>query len=341
MSTMYVLRLFDEADLIQPLDARLLREGTLDIGRDPSADWPLPDPDRKISRSHCVLEAGAEGLKLRCIGANGVFDGESGMRFPDDEAVRIDIPRTLRIGRYRLLVAVAPYEMIDSDGENRTMVMTPPLGPSMVVPSDWSDAPSAASGFGQGSLLEAFCEGAGLDASLLSSEEPQEIMRRVGAVYRQMVLGIGDLMSERDRARAQFHLTRTTISGGGNNPFKWAPTQRLAIDLLLAGSNGFLSGPAALRASFQDIKRHLVATFAGLHASLRAAVDMFDPARIDDAVADRASLFHRRTALQWQEVEARYQELHRELDEGISGSLDRAFVGGYEMTERRTGEASA
>src|SRR5207237_10407168 len=141
-----------------------------------------------------------------------------------------------------------------------------------------------------GSLLEAFCEGAGLDASLLSSEDPTEIMRRAGAVYRQMVLGIGDLMAERDRARGQYKLSRTTIGGANNNPFKWAPTQRLAIDLLLAGESSFLSGPAALKASFRDVKKHLVATFAGLRASLRAAVDSFAPAAVEPAAAGRAGI---------------------------------------------------
>ena len=170
----------------------------------------------------------------------------------------------------------------------RTMVLTPPLGTSTAVPDDWSDASARRCPTANGSLLEAFCEGAGLDASLLSSEEPAEIMRRAGAVYRQMVLGIGDLMAERDRARGQYKLSRTTIGGANNNPFKWAPTQRLAIDLLLAGSGSFLSGPAALQASFRDIKRHLIATFAGLHGSLRAAIDSVRSARRSTPRSNRA-----------------------------------------------------
>jgi type VI secretion system FHA domain protein len=214
----------------------------------------------------------------------------------------------------------------------RTMVLTPPLGTSTVVPDDWSDAgivlPAA-----NGSLLEAFCEGAGLDASLLSSEEPTEIMRRAGAVYRQMVLGIGDLMAERDRARGQYKLSRTTIGGANNNPFKWAPTQRLAIDLLLAGSGSFLSGPAALQASFRDIKRHLIATFAGLHGSLRAAIGSFDPLALDAAVEPRASLLKSRAALQADEVASRHADLARQLGEGEGGSLEAAFVAAYDAAE--------
>lgn len=337
---MYMLQLFDEADPLHPIDARLLRDGVLQIGRDPAADWTIPDPDREISRAHCALAADPSGLTLRCTGTNGVFDDASGERLPDEVEVAIALPSTLRIGRFRLIAGLAPHHGASPGGENRTMLMTPPLGTSTIVPIDWDDARSRTGAdapvFHEGSLLEAFCDGAGLDASLLSSEDPAEIMRRAGAVYRQLVLGIGDLMNERDRARAQYQLAKTTISGSGNNPFKWAPTQRLAIDLLLAGSNGFLSGPAALRASFQDIKRHAVATFAGFQASLRAAVKTFEPASVDAAIASRASLLKSRAALQWQEVGERHADLTQQLSEGAGGSLDRAFVAGYDEVERRT-----
>src|SRR3569623_2447541 len=158
-------------------------------------------------------------------------------------------------------------------------------------------------------------------------------MRRAGAVYRQMVLGIGDLMTERDRARGQYKLSRTTIGGTNNIPFKCAPTQRLAIDLLLAGSGNFQSGPAALKASVRDIKRHLIATFAGLHGSLHAAIDSFDPAALDAAVGDRAGLLKSRAACQAEEVAQRRGDLSRQLAEGDGGSLERAFVAAYAAAE--------
>ncbi|MDQ2878726.1 MAG: FHA domain-containing protein [Pseudomonadota bacterium] len=326
-----MLQLFDAGDEVQPIDARLMRDGVMRIGRDSSADWPIADPDCELSRAHCELEMAADGLVVRVLGANGMFDDRSGDRLPDQVDVAVAVPVTLRLGRFRLKASLAPAaeHAVDVAG---TLVLTPPLGSSIAVPDDWSDGASAPSS-GQGSLLEAFCDGAGLDASLLSSEEPAEIMRRLGAVYRQMVLGVGDLMSERDRARAHYKLSRTTIGGANNNPFKWAPTQRLAIDLLLAGRGNFLSGPAALQASFRDIKRHLIATFAGLHGSLRAAIDTFDPTALDAAVAERASLLKSRATLQVDEVATRHADLARQLDLGENGSLERAFVAAYDRVE--------
>lgn len=324
---MYMLQLFDADNMITPLDARLIRDGILRIGRDADADWAIADPDCALSRAHCELMVGGNGLTLRALGANGVFDDDTGERYPDATEVLLPVPSALRLGRFRMVATQAPHDDTAIDS-GRTMVLTPPLGSSTEVPSEWIDAQPAPARSG-GSLLEAFCQGAGLDCSMLSEEDPEEIMRRAGGVYRQMVLGIGDLMAEREIARARYKLTRTTISGSNNNPFKWAPTQRLAIDLLLAGSTGFLSGPAALQASFRDVKRHLVATFAGLQGSLRAAIGSFDPAALDAATADRASLLKSRAALQIGEVGDRHADLVRQLDEALPGSLDNAFVAAY------------
>ncbi len=332
---MYMLQLFDVDDDALPIDARLLRDGTIRIGRDPNADWSIADPECALSRAHCEIEATDGELRLRATGANGVYDWVSGARYPDNQSVPLDLPGAIRLGRFRINAMPAPHGG-DNDGDaGRTLVLTPPLGHSASVPSDWADATPMLAIRTEGSLLEAFCEGAGLDASVFSVEEPTEVMRRAGAVYRQMVLGVGDLMAERDRARARYQLTRTTIGGTGNNPFKWAPTQRLAIDLLLARSDSFLSGPAAIRASFQDVKRHLVATFAGLHGSLRAAVDSFAPDALDAAAQRRSSFLKGRAAAQVEEVAARHADLDRQLVDGAEGSLDRAFVAAYDAADAR------
>lgn len=325
---MYMLQLFDSSDAIHPIDARLLRDGILRVGRDNGADWSIVDPHRALSRTHCEFAVAGDGLTLRSLGANGMFDATTGERLPQDMAIPVALPFAARLGEFRIVASEAPHADI-AGYETRTMVLTPPLGDSLDVPSDWSDKSETASRAApttSGSLLEAFCAGAGLDASLLSKEDPVEIMRRIGGVYRQMVLGVGDLMSERDQARAHYQITRTTIGSTDNNPFKWAPTQRLAIDLILGSSHGFLSGPAALQSSFRDIKRHLVATFAGLRGSLRAAIDHCDPAQLTDV---QKGMFQNKATAQIKELERRHADLLEEIEGNKSGGLDHAFVQAY------------
>lgn len=328
---MYLLQLFDIDNAVKPIDARLLRDGTISLGRDSKCDWSIADPDNALSREHCELAATLDGLILRAIGTNGVFDDQTGDRLPDLIDTPVAVPFTVRMGRFRLKASQAALTDEDRD-TGRTMILTPPLGASSTVPTDWSDAQPIAMSSGE-SLIEAFCRGAGLDASLLSGEDPAEVMERAGGVYRQMVLGIADLMVERDRARGRYNLARTTIGGAGNNPFKWAPTQRLAIDLLLSGAGGFLSGPAAITSSLHDIKRHLMASFAGFQASLRVAVGTFSPDALDTATQGQGSLLKSRHQLRAQEVDARHAELVGQLN-GAEGSLDRAFVQAYAASEQ-------
>lgn len=325
---MYMLQLFDSRDELHPVDARLLRHGVLRVGRDPGADWSIVDPHCALSRTHCEFAVAGEGLTLRSLGANGMFDAATGERLPQDRTIAIALPFAARLGDFRIVANEAPHDDI-AGNETRTMVLSPPLGDSLDVPSDWTDKGYTAARVTpntNGSLLEAFCDGAGLDASLLAKEDPVEIMRRIGGVYRQMVLGVGDLMSERDQARARYQMTRTTIGSADNNPFKWAPTQRLAIDLILGSSHGFLSGPAALQSSFRDIKRHLVATFAGLRGSLRAAIDHCNPAQLANV---KSGIFQNKAAARIEELERRHADLLEEIEGNTSGALDQAFVQAY------------
>ncbi len=52
---MYLLKLFHQSDPIQPVAAHLAATGTIRIGRDPEADWVIPDPDFEVSRTHVEL----------------------------------------------------------------------------------------------------------------------------------------------------------------------------------------------------------------------------------------------------------------------------------------------
>lgn len=325
---MYIFRLFTQDDAVTPVDARLLADGTLKIGRDPAADWVMVDPDREISRTHLTLRAENGALFLNCSGTNGVFDAVTEERLPDNKDILLAPPASILVGRYRIVAEHAPQAVSDAVGmENGTLLMTAPIGTSIQVPTDWTDAP-ALPPMTAGSMFDAFCEGAGIETSAFSAEDPAEILRRAGAVYRQMVLGVGDLMAERDRVRGHYRLAHTTIGGEGNNPFKWAPTQRLAIDLLLASEKSFLSGPDALNASFRDIKKHLVATFLGFQHSLKVAIASFDPQDIAAATEGQASLLKGKVAVQWDETCRRHQALAAEL-EGQPGALDQAFVKAY------------
>jgi predicted component of type VI protein secretion system len=156
-----------------------------------------------------------------------------------------------------------------------------------------------------------------------------------------MVLGLAALMSERSTVRSQYKFDRTTIGAQDNNPFKWAPTQRLGIDLLVNRDCGFLSGEAAIRNSFADLKKHVISTVAGFQASLRALLGSTDPDRIQRD-AQRDGFLQSRDAARWNAFRQAHGAAQRQLLEDEDGPLNEAFIQAYEdrMRELDRGDLS-
>ncbi len=98
----------------------------------------------------------------------------------------------------------------------------------------------------------------------------------------------------------------------------------------MINDRGFLDGPAALAASFRDIKKHLIATFTGLQASLKAAIGRFEPAGIEAAMPVKGTFLKSRAAACWEEVQNRHADLSRQIDQGEDGLLAQAFITAYD-----------
>lgn len=233
-------------------------------------------------------------------------------------------------------IAVVDEPPSGFDGPFSRPMLAPDPDGTVAVPSDWlaggppPEARASSPGLSDASLLEAFCAGAKLDLSALSGEEARETMHELGAVYRQMVLGLSDLMNERITAKAEFRMSRTTVRAEGNNPFKWAPAQRVAVDLLLTAKDGFLPGPAAVNECFRDLKKHVLCLLAGGRASLAATLDALHPDRAEAAVEGRAFLMRTRAAA----VCEAYRRLHGDYAAEAGGNPDsranQAFRQAYE-----------
>jgi predicted component of type VI protein secretion system len=327
---MYLLRLFHRTDPAQPIAAHMLSDGITRVGRDPSADWTIPDPECTISRHHLEIDCEDGALRLRPLGANGVFRSGDGERLQDGGQISLTLGDAVDFGPYRMMVDSVPFATQSGASFDRTVVFAAPFGEQRAMPQDWADASELPTLQDEGSLLEAFCEGAKLDVSALSGEEPAEIMRRAGAIYRQTVLGLGDLINERSTAKANLSLDRTTIGAVDNNPLKWAPTQRLAIDLLAGGETGFLQGPDAIRASFQDVRQHMLGTLAGFDAALRAALELISPDTVASRVEGKRTLLKGHPALCWEEYERVHGEVQAQVLTHRDGPVNNAFLAAYD-----------
>ena len=180
-----------------------------------------------------------------------------------------------------------------------------------------------------GAAFEAFCRGAKLDPGAFAGRSHEESMDRLGAVYRSMVLGLSDLMNERTTLKNEYRMVRTTVRQADNNPFKWSPPQRVAVDLLRAADDGFLPGPEAVSSSFMDLKKHLVCMLAGLRAALGSTLDALSPEQVAAGAKD-GSFLKNKGAAAWAEYERLHAEFRKQADDNADSPLNRAFRAAYE-----------
>ena len=322
--TLFLCRLFHRDRPFEEIDARLVGEGEITVGRDPSADWRLNDPDGTLSRIHCTLAVEGGRLLLRDRSTNGAFL-DSGERAPEGQAVELRVRDSIRLGALTILISEPPEPLTPVV---ETTIHPTPATVAIAPAADWVDGPAARPAHRDTSLIEAFCDGARLDASSFSSEDPAELMRRIGAIYQQTVLGLSALMADRARSKAEYELERTTINAADNNPFKWAPTRKLAQDLLRKSDNGFLTDAAAVRASFEDLGEHLGALADGASAAVAATANALNPGAIEAEAKAQTSMLRNKTTVCWEIHVRRHADLTA-ADGGLPPLAKRAFGDAY------------
>ncbi len=84
--------------------ARSLQRGTLSIGRSGGNDWVLPDPERLLSKTHCMITAADGRYLLTDLSTNGVYMNGSPNRVPRNGQVELTDGDEIRIGDYVLMV---------------------------------------------------------------------------------------------------------------------------------------------------------------------------------------------------------------------------------------------
>jgi predicted component of type VI protein secretion system len=360
---MPTLKLFDAAHPELVLEERRLDDGELMVGRVPGpGGWELRDPDRLISRTHCLFNHADGRLTVRDLSVNGVTVDGRAERLPPGEEVPVAAGEVVRLGRLSILVAadaeaagISPFApppgapptssqrqprsaAFDAPFHRPMLAQIEPMDGTVIVPTEWAEAPTAAPVsdvprlMPDATLLEAFCAGAKLDLSAFVAEDPRDVMRALGTVYRQMVLGLGDLMAERVTVKTEFRMARTTVRGEGNNPFKWATPHRVAMELLREPAEGFLSGPEAVNECFADLKKHVLCVMAGMRAAVAATVDGLDPDNVPNATPARG-LFAVRSTLP-DGYRRHHAEFAAQAAQDPDGPVNRAFRYAYEQRLR-------
>lgn len=302
---MLILRLFNKDQPDSPVDARIIDDEAITIGRDHSSDWVISDPDNQISRIHCSVQNWNNQLVLTDVSSNGVFFHDSEKRLSKNSPYSMEPGQRFCLGSYMIEIDLPSNEKV-TDKTSISQGKRSDQGGNATPPAHQTGG--AATVAPDGALLAAFCRGAGIDVSLLVDEEGTAIMERAGSIYREVLAGVGRLIEERAKSRGVHDMDRTTIGAADNNPLKWAPGQSLAVDLLKERQDGFLKADEAIHQCFDDIDAHMRATEAAVDGAVQGILAATRPDLVAEQIV-RGSSFKSRSTKCWEH----YVELHSRL----------------------------
>jgi type VI secretion system protein len=206
---------------------------------------------------------------------------------------------------------------------------SPPPAPAAVEPAEL-DAEA---------LIHTFLAGAGLPHVRPTAEQGLEIMTHLGAIFRETVQGLTDILRARGDIKGEFRLDRTAIGPMENNPLKTPPgrpplgLEEIMTLLLIRQQDAYMSPVQAVHEGFNDIKAHQLAVMAGIQAALNRLLERFDPhnleTRLQQTVFD-SFLPASRKAKYWDLFTTEYQAIAREAEDDFNELFGDEFARAYE-----------
>ena len=208
----------------------------------------------------------------------------------------------------------------------------PDFGGDGASPFPPASPPPPASSAAGGADWAAFYEGAGFTPEDLKL--PPDAMYRLGVLYRQVVLGLCDILQDRATFKDEFRVERTQLSMGRNNPLKHLPAFDAAKVVIGQPLPGFMDGEEAVRTSFEDIKKHQMAMLAGVQNALTTAFSRLSPQEmeklVEKAQGEKKGFLGKRGIDRWSLYVTVYENLRRDATSNANGIMSSAFREGYE-----------
>ena len=188
-------------------------------------------------------------------------------------------------------------------------------------------------------LLAALLRGAGVrDLEIPGGLTPQ-FMEDVGAVMRETMQGLLDLLAARAHAKREVRADATIVMASDNNPLKFSPGLDAAIThLLVPRGQGFMSPLRSLSDARESLRTHQEGFVAGMRAALTAVLGRFDPAKLEERLTERADggslLPMNHKAKLWNLYEELYGEISRESETDFHFLFGEEFLRAYEAKAR-------
>jgi predicted component of type VI protein secretion system len=360
---------FKDAPVESPTAAEFREQGGT-IGRSPDSTLLLTDPDKIISRTHAVVVHQSGRFFLRDQGTTVpvIVNGRPVGKGREHPLVAGD---ELRIAGYTLRVDATRADIVADDTttilrEGAMLSWTEDGRPvaqdriaTIIVPEpDHADAPvqatphatqatpAAAAGPGKAAapedpLLAALLRGAGVPELAIPGGLTPELMRDVGAIMRESMRGLLDLLAARAHAKREVRADATVIVANDNNPLKFSPDLDAAVaHLLMPRGQGFMSPQRSLVDARDSLRTHQEGFVAGMQAALAAVLARFDPAKLEARLLQSPGsvsfLAMNQKAKLWNLYEELYGQICRSAETDFHFLFGEEFLRAYQEKTRTT-----
>ncbi len=119
--------------------AQVLDRHGMTIGRGSNNDWALEDPDRHMSKNHCVIEYRDGQYLLTDTSTNGVFLNRSPERLLRDSAVPLSDGDVFGVGIYEIAVQFVADDPMTADADDPFAGLPPPYEDPVVQQQKQAD----------------------------------------------------------------------------------------------------------------------------------------------------------------------------------------------------------
>lgn len=201
------------------------------------------------------------------------------------------------------------------------------------------ERPKRADGPFDGSGVDAFCRGAGIDPASLPADTQAALLTLAGQMVREMILGLMEALKGRSDMKTRLRLNQTTIQPGENNPLKFsASVDEAVLKLLDPHGTRYLGPIEAIRDSFADLRTHQNALVGAVQAATDELMSRIEPGelqeRFDRGLKRGAILGAANKMKYWDLYVEFYQLLNQRNEQGLPALFAEEFARTY--AERAT-----
>jgi|KBSSwiStaDraftv2_1062776.scaffolds.fasta_scaffold04275_4 predicted component of type VI protein secretion system len=259
---------------------------------------------------------------------------EDGAAVPDNRIATVIVPSP---EDEAVEAAPAPAEAVHVTASAAAPIEAPAAAPGGTPVASAAVATTADAS--TDALLAALLRGAGVrDLAIPGGLTPQ-FMEELGAVMRETLRGLLDLLAARAQAKREVRADATIIVAQDNNPLKFAPSLDAAIGhLLMPRGQGFMPPLRSLADARLSLRSHQEGFVAGMRAALAAVLARFDPAKLEQRLTESASggsllpMTHK--AKLWNLYEELYGAISREAETDFHFLFGEEFLRAYQAKAR-------